>query len=148
METRLPVLFVLIVATYCFGASVKAASGDNPVTSFDLVASRLIADSQRGLVYVSITDSNMVAVIDAATLTVTKKLTVGAGPIGMAISPDGKKLYVAQTLVKKIAVIDLTTLTVLPSLTIAEESYDVEAGLGNRLYVTAWNTSGATAATR
>ena len=138
MKPRLSAFLVLGVAICCFGTSAKAASGDNPVTSFDLVASRLIADPQRGLIYASITDSNMVAVIDAATLAVTKKLTIGAGPIGMAISPDGNKLYVAQKLIKKIAIIDLTTLTVLPSLTIAEESYDVEAGQGNRLYVTAW----------
>lgn len=135
-------LLALTIAACCLDTSAQAACGDNPKTSFDLVASRLIADAQRGLIYASITDSNMVAVIDAATLTVTKKLTVGAGPIGMSISPDGKKLYVAQKLVKKIAVIDLTTLTVLPSLTIAEESYDIEAGQENRLYVTAWERDG------
>ncbi|MBA3651785.1 MAG: hypothetical protein H0W66_09990, partial [Chthoniobacterales bacterium] len=134
-------LLALICAASLLDSAAKGASADNPVTSFDLVAGRLIADPQRGLIFASLTDSNMVAVIDAVTLTVTKKLTVGAGPIGMSISPDGKKLYVAQKLVKKIAVIDLTTLTVLPSLTITEESYDIEAGLGDRLYVTAWNTN-------
>lgn len=137
-----PIIIAVVTAGICFAVPAKGASGDDPVTSFDLVASRLVADPERGLVYASLTDSNMVAVIDPTTLAVTKKLAVGSGPIGMSISADGTKLYVAQNGVKKIAVIDLTTLTVLPSLTIAEESYDVEAGLANRLYVTAWSTSG------
>lgn len=135
------IVTVVVTAGVCFSLPAKGASGDDPVTSFDLVASRLVADPERGLIYSSVTDSNTVAVIDPTTLAVTKQLAVGLGPIGMSISPDGTKLYVALSGAKKIALIDLTTLTVLPSLNIAEEAYDIEAGLANRLYVTPWSTN-------
>ena len=51
-------------------------------------------------VYVANTGTNAVAgttvsVIDAATNKVIRTITVGRGPFGMAVSPDGSTLYVA-----------------------------------------------------
>ena len=101
-----------------------------------LIASRLLADPASGLIYASITASDSVAVINPATFSVVKTLTVGPAPVGMSISPDGTKLYVALSGATQVGVINLMTLTVLPSLTVEQAPYEIEAGLGNRLYLT------------
>jgi YVTN family beta-propeller protein len=115
---------------------VYGDSGNRPLTSFDLKVARLVADPARGLIYASLTESNSVAVIDPATMSIVKTLSVGAAPFGMSISSDGTKLYVALTGATQIGVISLATLSVLPSLTIEQQPYEIAAGLGNRLYVT------------
>ena len=40
--------------------------------------------------------ANTVSVIDTATNTVTATIPVGAGPLGVAVTPDGSKVYVAN----------------------------------------------------
>ncbi len=40
--------------------------------------------------------SNTVSVIDTATNNVTATVTVGSGPYGVAVTPDGTKVYVAN----------------------------------------------------
>lgn len=108
----------------------------NLVERLNLVASRFLGDAARKRIYASLSGENSVAVIDTAGLGVMKTLVVGSAPFGMAMSPDGKKLYVALSGATKIAIIDLDTLTVLPGLLVGEKPYQIEAGLGNRLYVT------------
>ena len=41
-------------------------------------------------------DANTVSVINTATNTVSATITVGADPIGVSVSPDGSKVYVAN----------------------------------------------------
>lgn len=111
------------------------AAYNNIVQTFDLAASRFVADPTRGLIYASITGSNTVAVIDPSNLTVIKMITVGAAPLGMDISPGGGKLYVALSGTTRIAVVDLVTLTALPTITVDVTPTDLVAGLDDRLYV-------------
>jgi YVTN family beta-propeller protein len=47
---------------------------------------------------------------------IIKRIRTGANPKGMALSPDGKKLYVAETLEDKIAVINTETLETVSSI--------------------------------
>jgi YVTN family beta-propeller protein len=115
---------------------VYGDSGNRPLTSFDLKVARLVSDPARGLIYASLTESNNVVVIDPATMSIVKTLSVGLAPVGMSISADGTKLYVALSGATQIGVINLSTLGVLPSLTIEQQPYEIAAGLGNRLYVT------------
>jgi len=136
MKTLLrPLLTLLLGLGFCLASRAKADSSNGPRTSFDLVASRLVADPQRGLVYASLTAANSVAVINLAGNSATI-LPVGSSPVGISISSDGTKLYVALSGATAIAVLDLNTLTVLPSLPISQKPYHVEAGLEDRLYVT------------
>ena len=47
-------------------------------------------------VYVANLGSNTVSVIDTATNTVTDTVNVGSYPRGVAVNPDGKKVYVTN----------------------------------------------------
>lgn len=135
LRARTTITFALLIGTF-LTAPVQAEY-DNLVQTFNLGAdaSRLITDPVRGLIYASITGANSVTVIDPTTLTIKKTLTVGAAPVGLAISADGDKLYVALSGVTQIGVIDLSTLIVLPSITTEIAPFDLVAGLGDRLYV-------------
>lgn len=46
-------------------------------------------------VYASVSDLDVVGVVNAATNTVTKRVTVGGGPLGVAATPDSSKVFVA-----------------------------------------------------
>jgi len=46
--------------------------------------------------YITNPTSNNVSVIDTATNTVTARVEVGQFPHGVAVAPDGKKVYVAN----------------------------------------------------
>ncbi|MGI6465206.1 MAG: YncE family protein [Methanobacterium sp.] len=52
-----------------------------------------------------------VSVIDTATNNVTTTILVGTGPIGVAVSPDGTTVYVANYLSNYVSVIDTATNT-------------------------------------
>jgi YVTN family beta-propeller protein len=64
--------------------------------------------------YAYVTDLNGgdVKVINTATNAVTATIGVGSGPIGVAVSADGKRVYVTNSLSNTISVIDATTETV------------------------------------
>jgi YVTN family beta-propeller protein len=55
-------------------------------------------------------------VIDTATNTVLKDVEVGAVPIGVAITPDGARAYVANEVSGGVSVIDTTTNTVVATI--------------------------------
>ena len=102
---------------------------------------KLITDPVRNRVYASLNASNMVAVIDAATLTLLKTIPVASEPSGMSISPDGNTLFVAErgAVNPVIGVIDLDALVAKPSLPAPFPTFDVAAGMDNRLFVTSWD---------
>ena len=101
-------------------------------------ANRVLMDPTRQRAYVSISDPPSVAVIDTNTLAVTRTIPIETEPYGMAMSVEGKKLYVAQYRLTNpgLAVIDLTTLATLPDLPTPFPVLDIAAGLDNRLFVT------------
>jgi YVTN family beta-propeller protein len=62
-----------------------------------------------------------------------------AFPAGIAVTPDGKRLYVAENLTSKVAVIDLATRQVITKIAVGEYPYDCEiSGDGGRVYVSNW----------
>src|ERR1700733_6698516 len=68
--------------------------------------------------YVTNEKGNSISVIDTDTLAVTKTLAVGQRPRGIALSPDGKELYICASDDDTIQVIDTKTLQIsgdLPS---------------------------------
>jgi YVTN family beta-propeller protein len=52
---------------------------------------------------------NTVSVIDTATATVASTVTVGNGPVGVTVAPDGKHVYVANTVDNTVSVITTAT---------------------------------------
>jgi YVTN family beta-propeller protein len=64
----------------------------------------IVRDPASGLQYVAVTDDDSVAVIDPKTDTIVRRISlapytnapVGTSPQGMAITPDGRTLYVAS----------------------------------------------------
>jgi YVTN family beta-propeller protein len=64
-----------------------------------------------------------------------------AFPAGIAVTPDGKRLYVAENLTHKVAVVDLATRQVITKIAVGEYPYDCEvSGDGKRVYVSSWGS--------
>ena len=101
---------------------------------------RLITDPLRNRVYASLSANNSVAVIDAVKLAIIKTIPVASEPSGLAISPDGNTLFVAErgATNPEIGVIDLDSMEAKPSLPAPFPSFDLAAGMDNRLFVTSW----------
>lgn len=64
-----------------------------------------------------------------------------AFPAGLSVSPDGKRLYVAENLSNKLAVIDLATKRVISKVPVGDYPYDCLASNdGSRVYVSNWGS--------
>jgi YVTN family beta-propeller protein len=66
-------------------------------------------------------EGSTVSVIDTATNTVVATVTVGSGPIGVAVTPDGKQVYVTNQgsgHSNTVSVIDAATNTVVATVTV------------------------------
>ncbi len=64
-----------------------------------------------------------------------------AFPAGIAVTPDGKRLYVAENLTHKVAVVDLATRQVMTKIAVGEYPYDCEISSdGARVYVSNWGS--------
>lgn len=59
-----------------------------------------------GLVFVTNTPADTVDVIDSATRTVVARVNVGVQPVGVAVRPDGKEVWVANHVSDSVSVID------------------------------------------
>jgi len=96
----------------------------------------LAASADGGKVYVANLNTASVSVIDTATDTITTKIELDHPPRDMALTPDGKKLYVAGD--GQVAyVIDTTTDTLGATVPLGDASFDVAiAPDGRRAYVT------------
>ena len=78
--------------------------------------------------YISNRDSSNVSVIDTATNTVIGSPIVGPGPIGVALTPDGRFGYIANNFTNTISVIDVATNTVVGSpITVGNAPFGVAA---------------------
>ena len=78
-----------------------------------------------------------VSVIDTATNTVTATIPVGSEPVGVAVSRDGSKAYVANANSATVSVIDTATNTVIATIPVGIGPYGVAVGPdGSKVYVT------------
>jgi len=71
---------------------------------------------------------------------ILKRIPTGANPKGLVISPDGKKLYVAEQLEDKIGVIDIESLEVMSSIDLGGPKRITVARQGRRLFNNAGHT--------
>jgi YVTN family beta-propeller protein len=76
-------------------------------------------------------------VIDTATNTVTATVNVGVGPYGVAVNPDGTKVYVANLMSNNVSVIDTATNTVTATVNVGVgRPYGVAVNpAGTKVYV-------------
>ena len=71
--------------------------------------------------YITNVDSNNVSVIDTATDNVTATVPVGTYPFGVAVNPDGTKVYVTSMEHQHMStVIDTATNTVTATVSVAD----------------------------
>ncbi len=138
--TANPLSFILESAT-SVRANFAPATLGTLRAAFNLPASYFAVDPVRPRIYATLSGSNSVAVIDTSTLTLVQVIPIGTNPEGLAVSPDGSRLYVANAgsiqnqTGNGVGVIDLTTLTVLPSLATPAAPSDVAVGLNGQLYL-------------
>ena len=62
--------------------------------------------------------SSDVSVIDTSTNGIAGTVTVGAGPVGVAVSPDGSTAFVSNSGGNNLSVIDTSTLSVTSTITL------------------------------
>lgn len=126
-----------VAALSCFGVHhASAAAIGTQVTTYQWGAAAFLANPSQGVIYASLPDRNSIAVLNASTLAVTSTVFIGSSPRGMALSPDGTRLYVADSGSNFVGVMDTTTNTALPSITVSgSKPVDLEFGTNNRLFV-------------
>jgi YVTN family beta-propeller protein len=71
---------------------------------------------------------------------VIKRIPTGANPKGMALSPDGKKLYVAEQLQDRISVISTESLAILSTIDLGGPEKITVSRQGRRLFANAGHT--------
>ncbi len=96
--------------------------------------SKFVSHPTLPFVYATVADSTNVAIINTQTLA-TQLINVGAQPSGLAISPDGSRVYVGNYTVNSLAVINTMTRTTLPVIPLSSPPRDVAAGANGRLFI-------------
>jgi YVTN family beta-propeller protein len=90
-----------------------------------------------GMVYAPSEDSGSVVVLDPKTRSPRATIAVGDQPEGVAISPDGKALYVSLEGDDTVAVIDLKSRQVTSKIAVGQRPRSIAVSAdGSRLYVT------------
>ena len=80
--------------------------------------------------------SNTVSVIDTATNNVTATVNVECGPIGVAVSPDGTKVYVTNAYSNTVSVIDTATNNVTATVPVGSYPWGIAVNPdGTKVYV-------------
>ena len=127
----LTAIFLLLPAT-----PGRAQSGIL-LKTFDIKVGKLLLDPNRPRLYATLPLDNSLAIIDTNTNTVLTSFFIGSSPVDLTMSPDGTRLYVANSGSKfaAVGVVDLTTLKTLPSLSAPFLPAAIAAGLDNRLYL-------------
>ena len=81
--------------------------------------------------------NNTVSVIDTATDTISATIPVGLAPEGVAVSPDGSKVYVTNLNSNTVSVIDTATDTVNATIPVGLAPFGVAVSPdGSKVYVT------------
>lgn len=75
--------------------------------------------------YVAAFETNTVSVIDVASHTVIATVPVGAGPFGVAATPDGRFVYVTNINANSVSVIDTSSNTVVATVPVGPSPFGV-----------------------
>jgi YVTN family beta-propeller protein len=132
---------LLVVASVVLAPPSRADEGDL-LQSWDFRASKFALHPTEPVLYATLPDLNSVAVINTQTLSLVDTVFIGSNPHGLAVSPDGARLFVANSGSTFLGVMDTNTLETLPSLLLPERPADVEIGLEGRAYISPAATGG------
>jgi YVTN family beta-propeller protein len=131
---RLPRAWLVAVLT------VAVVATQLPVGLFPQLASRFPAFASAapvGRIYVSNAGSGTVSAIDPVTNTVIATITTDASPYGLAVTPNGERLWVANYQAENLYVIDTTTNAVEDGAAIVGNPHSIAFNeTGTRAYVT------------
>ncbi|HEY6829797.1 MAG TPA: bifunctional YncE family protein/alkaline phosphatase family protein [Gemmatimonadaceae bacterium] len=78
------------------------------------------------------------ALRDSLVLAIKRRATGTRYPAGLAVSPDGRMLYVAENIADSLAVIDVQSGAVVQRFGVERYPYDVVADAAGTVYVSAW----------
>ena len=92
-------------------------------------------------------DGARATLADSTSLRATLTDSTARFPGGLALSPDGRRLYVAENMADSLAVVDLSAGRVIQRLPAGHYPYAVAAGAGGEVFVSAWG-AGTVAAFR
>lgn len=106
------------------------------LASYDFGTADIARDDARSRVYCAVPSQNSVVVIDSDSLEVIATIYTGSNPIALDVSPDGQRLYVANSgsTAEGIAVIDLEGLSIVRHIATVSSAWDVAAGAHNTVY--------------
>lgn len=116
--------------------SVAMGAATVPVTTLPWGTAALVQDPNQPIIYATVPSLNSVAVIDSNTLAVKTTIGIGSNPRGLTLSPDGSRLYVANSGSNFVGVIDTATRQALAPIAIpAGSPQGVQYGTNGRLWV-------------
>jgi YVTN family beta-propeller protein len=89
--------------------------------------------------YVGLFKDNTVAVLDAGSGRVLRTIPVAAGPHGMVVTPDGRKVYVSSDGSSVVSVIDTATDRVARTIDVGKEPHGLALAADGRMLLVAVN---------
>jgi YVTN family beta-propeller protein len=123
----------------------KARRGYTFILGIIVLALLMLVSIAGAVPYAYITNigNNSVSVIDTETDTIKDEVNVGSYPIGVAVTPDGSKVYVANSdlinvsPIDTVSIIDTATNTVIATVPVESHPYGVAVSPdGKKVYVT------------
>jgi YVTN family beta-propeller protein len=134
-------LWGLAVGVWVWG-SVAMGAVTTPVKTLPWGTAAFVQDPNLQIIYATVPSLNSVAVIDASTLSVITTVGIGSNPKGLTLSPDGSRLYVANSGSSFVGVIDTATRQALAPIALAAGAgspQGVQYGTNGRLWVLSSN---------
>jgi YVTN family beta-propeller protein len=129
------VLFAVSVFASCTASRAICAVLGTVKATLPFQSAYFVADPSQPYVYAAAPKANAIEVINTASLTVANSISLPGSPLGMAITRDGKTLFVADTTNDSIDVINTQTLALIRSIPTGVQSSFVASGLNNRVFV-------------
>jgi YVTN family beta-propeller protein len=116
---------------------------DNAVALDKTWWSGVLSDPKRGLVWAanrgtSMTATDVVA-FDAASGAIRKRVRVGVSPYELALTPDGKRLFVSNWGEKTVSVVDVASQKVIKTIPVGFNPNDMVQSADGRLFVACSN---------
>ncbi|MET9326160.1 hypothetical protein [Tsukamurella sp. NPDC003166] len=104
--------------------------------------SDVVFDDSSGLAYLPSYGGSHVSVVDPRRGAVVDRISVGAKPGALALSADGKLLFVLETVDDRVAIIDLSTRRILDRIAISGSPDTLaQSPDGRTLYVQTWESA-------
>lgn len=108
-----------------------------PTSTMGTLLKGIVSDVQRNRLYVAVQSDNTVAVLDGTAYNnvLASVPCGGLGPNGLALSPDGSKLFVVNGGSDHVAVLDANTYALITTIPVGRRPFGIAIG-GNVAYVT------------